>query len=77
VWNLKDKRVAAGATLGSWGVIVFGNERNFPLTATQAFIRELIVTCVDTGMVGVFLMNRHHCNGSNPFSPLLSISGIS
>ncbi|KAF9362098.1 hypothetical protein BGX34_006708 [Mortierella sp. NVP85] len=50
VWNLKDKRVAAGATLGSWGVIVFGNERNFPLTATQAFIRELIVTCVDTGM---------------------------
>ncbi|KAG0300267.1 eukaryotic translation initiation factor 2C, 2 [Linnemannia gamsii] len=49
-WNLRDKRVATGATLGSWGVIVFGTERDLPLTFAQAFIRELIVTCVDTGM---------------------------
>ncbi|KAG0371264.1 eukaryotic translation initiation factor 2C, 2 [Mortierella sp. AD032] len=49
-WNLRDKRVATGATLGSWGIIVFGTERDLPLTFAQAFIRELIVTCVDTGM---------------------------
>lgn len=50
-WNLKDKKVASGATLGSWGVVVFGTERDLPLTFTQAFVRELIVTCTDTGMV--------------------------
>ncbi|KAG0338651.1 hypothetical protein BG000_003640 [Podila horticola] len=49
-WNLKDKKVASGATLGSWGVVVFGTERDLPLTFTQAFVRELIVTCTDTGM---------------------------
>ncbi|KAF9088048.1 Eukaryotic translation initiation factor 2C [Mortierella sp. GBA35] len=49
-WNLRDKRVATGATLGSWGVVVFGTERDLPLPAAHAFIRELVVTCVDTGM---------------------------
>ncbi|KAF9305050.1 Eukaryotic translation initiation factor 2C [Mortierella antarctica] len=49
-WNLKDKKVASGATLGSWGVVVFGTERDLPLSFTQGFVRELIVTCTDTGM---------------------------
>ncbi|KAF9930836.1 Eukaryotic translation initiation factor 2C [Linnemannia zychae] len=49
-WNLRDKRVATGATLGSWGVVVFGTERELPIAGAQAFIRELVVTCVDTGM---------------------------
>ncbi|KAF9950945.1 eukaryotic translation initiation factor 2C, 2 [Mortierella alpina] len=49
-WNLKDKKVATGATLGSWGVVVFAQERELPLTLVQGFIRELIVTCIDTGM---------------------------
>ncbi|KFH71161.1 hypothetical protein MVEG_04007 [Podila verticillata NRRL 6337] len=49
-WNLKDKRVASGATLGSWGVVVFGTERDLPMTFTNGFIRELIVTCTATGM---------------------------
>ncbi|KAI1316177.1 eukaryotic translation initiation factor 2C, 2 [Mortierella claussenii] len=49
-WNLRDKKVATGATLGSWGVIVFGNERELPPAAVEGFIRELVVTCVDTGM---------------------------
>lgn len=50
-WNLKDKKVASGATLGSWGVVVFGTERDLPMTFTNGFIRELIVTCTATGMV--------------------------
>lgn len=54
-WNLKDKKVATGATLGSWGVVVFAQERELPLGLVQGFIRELIVTCIDTGMVRAFL----------------------
>ena len=50
-WNLKDKKVATGATLGSWAVVVFGSERDLPLSFAEGFIRELVVTCVDTGMV--------------------------
>ncbi|KAF9981230.1 hypothetical protein BGZ65_004181 [Modicella reniformis] len=42
-WNLRDKKVATGATLGSWSVVVFTNERDFPMGRTQDFIRELIV----------------------------------
>ncbi|KAF0528624.1 Piwi-domain-containing protein [Gigaspora margarita] len=50
VWNLRDKKVATGATLGSWSVVVFGHESQYPPQAVQAFIRELVVTCQDTGM---------------------------
>ncbi|KAF9935761.1 Eukaryotic translation initiation factor 2C [Modicella reniformis] len=49
-WNLIGRKVALGTTLGSWGVIVFGNERDAPTPSVRAFIRELIVTCMDTGM---------------------------
>ncbi|KAG0293797.1 Eukaryotic translation initiation factor 2C [Dissophora globulifera] len=49
-WNLRDKRVASGATLGSWGVVVFGDEMQLPRGFVESFMRELIITCVDTGM---------------------------
>ncbi|KAF9976844.1 Eukaryotic translation initiation factor 2C [Actinomortierella ambigua] len=49
-WNLRDKKVAAGAVLGSWSAVVFGNERDLPIVAAQGFIRELVVVCQDTGL---------------------------
>src|ERR1043165_2988621 len=49
-WNLRNKKVAVGATLGSWACAVFGSERDFPIPAVQKFIRELVTTCNDTGM---------------------------
>src|SRR3954451_9124925 len=49
-WNLRDKKVATGATLGSWACAVFGSERDYPVAAVQKFIRELVTTCQDTGM---------------------------
>ncbi|KAG0048957.1 Eukaryotic translation initiation factor 2C [Gryganskiella cystojenkinii] len=49
-WNLRDRKVANGAILGSWGVLVFGTERDVPQSVVQGFIRELVVTCIDTGM---------------------------
>jgi len=51
VWNLRDKKLATGATLGSWSVVAFGGEREMPMDAINAFIRELINTCQQTGMV--------------------------
>ncbi|KAI8354349.1 Piwi domain-containing protein [Mortierella sp. GBAus27b] len=49
-WNLIGKKVAQGATLGSWGVIVFGSERDANQQQITGFIRGLVVTCTDTGM---------------------------
>uniref|UniRef100_U9UWV0 Piwi-domain-containing protein n=1 Tax=Rhizophagus irregularis (strain DAOM 181602 / DAOM 197198 / MUCL 43194) TaxID=747089 RepID=U9UWV0_RHIID len=49
-WNLRDKKVAVGATLGSWAVVCFGSERDSPPQMIQAFIRQLVITCSDTGM---------------------------
>ncbi|CAG8587596.1 7850_t:CDS:10 [Ambispora gerdemannii] len=50
VWNLRDKKVATGATLGAWAVIVFGSEHEFPIQSIRHFVRELVIICVDTGM---------------------------
>ncbi|CAG8594399.1 4778_t:CDS:10 [Diversispora eburnea] len=49
-WNLRDRKVATGATLGSWSVVVFCSENDCPARTVQGFIRELINTCQDTGM---------------------------
>ncbi|KAF9091483.1 argonaute 1 [Mortierella sp. AM989] len=49
-WNLIGKKVAQGTTLGSWGAVVFGNERDVPKTQFDNFIRQLVVTCTATGM---------------------------
>jgi len=50
-WNLRDKKVVQGATLGSWGVIVYASEREVPLPQINSFIRQLVDTCTATGMV--------------------------
>ncbi|RGB28543.1 Piwi domain-containing protein [Rhizophagus diaphanus] len=49
-WNLRDKKVAQGAVLGSWAIVAFGSERDLPTQSIQAFIRELVITCQDNGM---------------------------
>ncbi|CAG8488744.1 11583_t:CDS:10 [Funneliformis caledonium] len=49
-WNLKDKKVAQGAVLGSWSILAFGSERDLPTQSIQAFIRELVITCQENGM---------------------------
>ncbi|GBC00859.1 hypothetical protein RclHR1_00040010 [Rhizophagus clarus] len=49
-WNLRDKRLATGATLGSWAVLAFLNSDVLPDHVIIAFIRELVNTCQDTGM---------------------------
>ncbi|CAG8589163.1 3602_t:CDS:2 [Funneliformis mosseae] len=46
-WNLRDKKVATGATLSSWSCVVFGN---FRMQVVQYFIRELVNVCLDTEM---------------------------
>jgi len=50
-WNLRGKRVAQGATLGSWSVVCFTNERMVPMQDIQRFVREMCTTFMDTGMV--------------------------
>nr|CAG8437835.1 8491_t:CDS:10 [Entrophospora candida] len=50
VWNLKDKKVAVGSTLGSWSIVVFGSDRELPDQAIASFNREFVSTCQDSGM---------------------------
>ncbi|EIE85427.1 hypothetical protein G6F46_009276 [Rhizopus delemar] len=47
-WNLRGKKVAQGATLGSWALVNFAGA--VPLPAVQRFVRELCQTFVETGM---------------------------
>ncbi|KAI9272608.1 Piwi domain-containing protein [Sporodiniella umbellata] len=47
-WNLRGKKVAQGATLGSWAVVNFAGA--VPVPAIQRFIREICQTFADTGM---------------------------
>ncbi|GES99674.1 piwi domain-containing protein [Rhizophagus clarus] len=47
VWNLKDKKLAIGATLRSWSVLVFGPDND---QSVERFVRELINTCSNVGM---------------------------
>ncbi|RUP48240.1 hypothetical protein BC936DRAFT_144800 [Jimgerdemannia flammicorona] len=57
-WNLRDKKVAAGATLGSWGVIHFRDPRDQrcpTIPQLQRFIREMVQTFSDVGMVCIAL----------------------
>ncbi|KAG0212796.1 hypothetical protein BGX28_005643 [Mortierella sp. GBA30] len=49
-WNLKNKKLARAGTLGSWGVIVFGSERDCPNAQVNFFLRELIQTCTELGL---------------------------
>ncbi|KAJ1918058.1 hypothetical protein H4219_002838 [Mycoemilia scoparia] len=51
VWNLKNMKVINGATLKDWGIIVFEGPRYCPEQMVQGFVRTLVSTCNDTGMV--------------------------
>ncbi|CAO3587060.1 unnamed protein product [Absidia cylindrospora] len=47
-WNLRGKKVAKGANLGSWSVVNFAS--NIHDGMIQRFIRELCQTFIDTGL---------------------------
>ncbi|KAG1056148.1 hypothetical protein G6F46_003280 [Rhizopus delemar] len=47
-WNLRGKKVAQGATLGSWAIVNFAGA--VPVPAIQRFVRELTQTFADTGL---------------------------
>ena len=47
-WNLRAKKVAQGATLGSWSVVNF--HPNLAHQAIARFVRELCQTFIDTGL---------------------------
>ena len=46
-WNLKGKKVEQGATIESWAVCNFAKVRDDEI---DAFVRELCITCTDTGV---------------------------
>ncbi|KAI9498874.1 Piwi domain-containing protein [Zychaea mexicana] len=47
-WNLRGKKVAQGATLGSWSVVNFQSQLQNP--AIARFVRELCQTFIETGL---------------------------
>ncbi|GBC16598.2 Piwi domain-containing protein [Rhizophagus irregularis DAOM 181602=DAOM 197198] len=49
-WNLRNKKLAIGATLGSWCVLAFLSSDVFPDNVISTFVRELATVCQDTGM---------------------------
>ncbi|GBB99127.1 hypothetical protein RclHR1_03420010 [Rhizophagus clarus] len=50
VWNLRDKKLAVGATLGSWSVLAFLSENDLPDRVIDMFMREFVSTCQNTGL---------------------------
>ncbi|RGB37298.1 Piwi domain-containing protein [Rhizophagus diaphanus] len=49
-WNLRNKKVINGATLSTWSVLAFLNHKSLSDQSIKFFVRELIITCQDTGM---------------------------
>ncbi|KAK3825007.1 MAG: Piwi domain-containing protein, partial [Benniella sp.] len=49
-WNLVHKKFAAAATLGAWGVVVFGTERDLPREKVANFVRRLVCSGAECGM---------------------------
>lgn len=49
-WTLKDKKLAAGTTLGSWSILAFLNQNDLSDHAINTFIREFVNTCQINGM---------------------------
>ncbi|KAI9246911.1 Piwi domain-containing protein [Phascolomyces articulosus] len=47
-WNLRDKKVAHGATLKSWSIVNFAH--NLPKPVIERFIRQMSETFIATGM---------------------------
>ncbi|KAJ3030641.1 Eukaryotic translation initiation factor 2C [Rhizophlyctis rosea] len=50
VWNLRDKQFLNPASLKSWGVVCFLQERDCPPPIRDKFIQELATTCGKLGM---------------------------
>ena len=50
VWNMVGKKVSRGSELHSWGIVSFCDERKCSSAQVQGFVRELAITCQDTGM---------------------------
>jgi eukaryotic translation initiation factor 2C len=50
-WNLRDKKVVQPATLHAWAIVCFGNPRDMPQQKIDHFLREMISTCRDTGLI--------------------------
>ena len=48
--ELERQEGVLGSTLGSWGVVIFAPERDVPAAQINGFIRELVITCIATGM---------------------------
>lgn len=55
-WSLKGKRLAQGATLGSWSVVNFGG--NIPKPAIERFIRELCQAFADKGSMSLIVPHQ-------------------
>ncbi|KAG0342673.1 Eukaryotic translation initiation factor 2C [Podila horticola] len=49
-WNLNGRKFVQGAKLQSWGVVVFGTERDCGRHAVASFVRELVTCCTEVGM---------------------------
>jgi len=50
-WNLRNKMVETGTILGSWSVLAFVSEKELPDKKIEDFVRKLVNTCHNTGMV--------------------------
>ncbi|KAI3653322.1 hypothetical protein MP228_001269 [Amoeboaphelidium protococcarum] len=50
-WNLRDKKVVQPATLHSWSIVCFGTPSDMPQGKIDLFLREMITTCRDTGLM--------------------------
>jgi eukaryotic translation initiation factor 2C len=50
-WNLRDKMVAQGIVLSSWGVVVFAPENDYPVNLIQEFITSLVSVSEECGLV--------------------------
>lgn len=49
-WNLKGRKFVQAAKLESWGVVLFGTERDCARHTVASFVRELTISCTDVGM---------------------------
>ncbi|KAJ3123709.1 hypothetical protein HK098_001687 [Nowakowskiella sp. JEL0407] len=49
-WNLKNRKVANGAVILAWSIVVFGRESEIPLESVMRFTRDLVVMGRDTGI---------------------------
>lgn len=50
VWDIRGKKMCLGATLGSWSVLNFVQQRRFPEEQLKAFINALVKACMEMGL---------------------------